>query len=384
MAHIEKRTGRGKPWRVRYRAPSGRERSRSFARKADAEKFKSTTEADLVRGEWHDPRLARATVAGWSERWLRTKAHLKPYTRAGYESLLRVHIVPRWGDLELRHIDRLGVEEWVADLQATGLSASRVRQARQVLNSMMKLAVETGYLTVNPVEGASVPRQPEGETRFLSVAEVERLAEAIRSPYEVLVYTLAYGGLRWGEAAALRRQRCDLLRSRLEVTESLSEAWGGLQFGSTKTHRRRTVMIPGFLRDLLASHLATEVEDDPAALVFTSYEGGPLRNSNFRRRIWNGAVAEAGLVPGLRIHDLRHTCASLLIAEGAHPRAVMGHLGHSSITVTMDRYGHLFPSDMEALAEALGAARGRALAAQPRPSRGPRVVELRGDRQKTQ
>jgi integrase len=376
VAHIEKRAGRGKPWRVRYRAPNGRERSRSFARKADAEKFKSTTEADLVRGEWHDPRLSKATVSEWSGRWLRTKAHLKPYTRAGYESLLRAHIMPQWGDLELRHVDRLGVEEWAADLQATGLSASRVRQARQVLNSMMKLAVETGYLIVNPVEGVSVPRQPEGETRFLTVAEVERLAEAIRPPYDVLVYTLAYGGLRWGEAAALRRERCDLLRSRLEVTESLSEAWGGLQFGSTKTHRRRTVVIPGFLRDLLASHLVSEVADDPAALVFTSSEGGPLRNSNFRRRVWNDAVAEAGLVEGLRIHDLRHTCASLLIAEGAHPRAVMGHLGHSSITVTMDRYGHLFPSDMEALAKALDATRGRTLAAQPRPSRGPRVVDL--------
>ncbi len=96
-------------------------------------------------------------------------------------------------------------------------------------------------------------------------------------------------------------------------------------------------------------------------------EGDPLRNSNFRRRIWSKGLQEAGLVQGLRIRDLRHTCASLLIAEGAHPRAVMGHLGHSSITVTMDRYGHLFPSDMEALAEALGAARSRALAAQPRP-----------------
>jgi integrase len=210
-----------------------------------------------------------------------------------------------------------------------------------------------------------VPRRPEGVTRFPSVAEVERLAEAIRPPHDVLVYTLAYGGLRWGEAAVLRRERCDLLRSRLEVTESLSEAWGGLQFGSTKTRRRRTVVIPGFLRDLLASHLATEVADDPAALVFTSSEGGPLRNSNFRRRVWNDAVAEAGLGEGLRIHDLRHTCASLLIAEGAHPRAVMGHLGHSSITVTMDRYGHLFPSDMEALAEAFDS--GRTLAAQPRP-----------------
>jgi integrase len=113
------------------------------------------------------------------------------------------------------------------------------------------------------------------------------------------------------------------------------------------------VVVPGFLRDLLAEHLARYVDDDPSALVFTSPQGQPLRNTNFRRQVWYRAVAEAGLPDGLRIHDLRHTCASLLISQGAHPKAIQTVLGHSSITVTMDRYGHLFPSDMEALAAAL-------------------------------
>ncbi len=96
--------------------------------------------------------------------------------------------------------------------------------------------------------------------------------------------------------------------------------------------------------------------------MFTSPEGLPLRNSNFRRRIWHPAVARAGLPRSLRIHDLRHTCVSLLIAQGAHPKAAQIHLGHSSITVTMDRYGHLFPSEMVTLAAALDDMRARALA----------------------
>lgn len=376
MAHIQHRSGRRRPWQVRYRDPAGQERARSFLKKVDANRFAVTVEADILRGEWTDPRLSKTTVAEWSERWYRTKSSLKPKTLVGYDSNLRVHVLSAFGDYELRHIDRMAVEEWVADLQASGLGPSAIRQARQVLNSIMKLAVEAGYLLVNPVTGVKAPRQNDREMLFLSAEEVERLAAAIQPPYATLVYLLAYGGLRWGEAVAVRRKRCQLLRSRVEVAESLTEARGRLEFGTTKTHQRRMVVIPGFLRELLAAHLAAKVSDDSEALIFTSLEGQPLRNSNFRRRVWHRAIADAGLEEGLRIHDLRHTCASLLIAQGAHPKAIQVHLGHSSISVTMDRYGHLFPSDMEALAADLDAVRSRALADQMRTKEGSEVIEL--------
>lgn len=145
------------------------------------------------------------------------------------------------------------------------------------------------------------------------------------------------------------------------MAESLSEARGQLHFGPTKTYRTRSIVIPSFLRDLLAEHLARGPGQSPETLVFTSPTGQPLRNSNFRRQVWYRAVADTGLPDGLRIHDLRHTCASLLISQGAHPKAIQAHLGHSSISVTMDRYGHLFPSDMEALAEALDRMRTEAV-----------------------
>jgi len=376
VAHIQHLSGRRLPWQVRYRDPSGRERARSFLRKVDADRFAVTVETDKLRGEWTDPRLSKTTLAEWSERWLRTKASLKPKTLAGYESNLRAHILPAFAGHELRHVDRMAVEEWVADLEAAGLGPSGVRQARQVLNSMMKLAVEAGYLLVNPVAGVKTARQPDREMLFLSAGEVERLAAAMGQPYATLVYLLAYGGLRWGEMAAVRRKRCDLLRSRIEVAESLSEAGGMLHFGPTKTYRRRMVIIPEFLRELMAEHLARDVDNDPDALVFTSPEGQPLRNSNFRRQVWYEAVAAAGLPNGLRVHDLRHTCSSLLIAQGAHPKAIQVHLGHSSIMVTMDRYGHLFPSDMDTLAVALNTVRAQAVADQTRTNNGPDVIEL--------
>ena len=378
MAHIQHRSGRRRPWQVRYRDPLGDERARSFLRKADAERFAVTVEADKLRGEWTDPRLSRTTVTEWSDRWLRTKSHLKPKTLAGYESNLRAHILPAFGDHQLRHVERMAVEEWVADLQGRGLGPSGVRQARQVLTSMMLLAVETGYLVVNPVTGVRTARQPEPEMLFLTAEEVECFAGAIREPYSTLVYLLANGGPRWGEAAALRHRRFHLLRSRIEVAKSVSEVGGQLHFGSTKTNRTRMVVVPQFLRDLLAEHLARELGDDPDALVFKSPQGQPLRNTNFRRQVWYRAVADAGLPDGLRIHDLRHTCASLLISQGAPPKAIQAHLGHSSISVTMDRYGHLFPSDMEAPAVALDEVRRHALTVHGATTRRQEVIELGG------
>ena len=112
--------------------------------------------------------------------------------------------------------------------------------------------------------------------------------------------------------------------------------------------------------------------------MFTSPLGAPLRNSNFRRQVWYTAVERAELPQGLRIHDLRHTCASLLIAAAANPKAVQVHLGHSSISVTMDRYTHLFPSDVDDLVRRLTDIRARSLAAPPRPRDRSHGIEIGG------
>ena len=167
--------------------------------------------------------------------------------------------------------------------------------------------------------------------------------------------------------------------SALEPAPAVNESEScQLHFVPTKKHRSRIVPIPGFLRDLFAEHLDHHVPNDPEALLFTTPTGTPLHNSNFRRQIWYQAVEKAGLPQGLRIHDLRHTCASLLAAADASPKAVQLHLGHSSITVTMDRYTHLFPSDVDTLARRLDDIRARSLAAQPRPNERTREIEFGG------
>jgi len=345
------------------------ERSKSFERKFDAERWVLGQEGAKQRGDWIDPTRPATTTKEWAERWATTWLALKPKTRAGYDSLLRTHVLPTFGDVPLGKIDHVRVQSWVASLVASGLSPARTRQAYQTLHALLRNAVRSGYLSRSPAEGIELPRPVRREMLFLTGAQVEGLAEVTAEPYPLLVYLLAYGGLRWGEAVALRRGRVQIRR--IQVRESLAEVGGSLFFGETKTYRVRTVALPAFLAEMLAHHLQDHVGESPEALVFTAPDGGPVRHSNFRRRVWLPAVAAAGLPNGFRIHDLRHTCAALLISQGAHPKAIQTHLGHSSIQVTLDRYGHLFPDDMERLADGLDETRRLATAARERPDGGP-------------
>lgn len=258
----------------------GRERARNFTRKIDAERFLALLEADKLRGQWVDPEAGKIPFAEFAERWYATTVPLKPKTRAGYRSLLDSRVLPHMGHLQLRHVHPLLVREWVVDLQSAGISASRIRQARNVLHAMFKLAQESSLVVRNPVDGVKTPPVRSGDRRHLTPNEVQRLATSMPAPYDVLTYVLAFTGIRFGEAAALRRSRCDLSRSRLHIAESLAEVGGDLHFGHTKTHRQRTVVVAGTVRDLLAQHLET-VGPGADALVFTSPTGRPLRYSNF-------------------------------------------------------------------------------------------------------
>lgn len=199
-----------------------------------------------------------------------TTVHLKPKAQYDYRSLLRRHVLPRFGNHELGRIDRMAVRTWIADLEASGLSASRIRQARQVLSSALAAAVEAGFIAANPAAGVKVPRARRREKLFLTAEQVEVLANAIDKRYTALVYLLAYGGLRWGEAVAVRHHRLDLKRSRVEVAESMAEAAGVVHFGPTRTYECRTVVLPAFVRDQLAEHLVRYGPDDVQGLVFRS------------------------------------------------------------------------------------------------------------------
>ncbi len=351
MAHVEKRVRAGTlTWRARYRGPDGRERSRTFDRKIAAEQFLTQTESDKARGSWIDPTRADVRFGDWAERWISTTTHLKPKTAAGYKSLLRSRILPTFERAPVGAIRPIDVRDWVAKMQADGLSASRCRQACHLLGAILQTAVEDGRIATSPCASIKLPRLPQLEMAYLTPAQLRSLLAVVAPEYRIFLELLAFGGLRFGEGVALRRGRCDLRRSRVMVAESLADVSGVLHFGPPKTHQRRAVTIPRFLRDQLGEHIAALPSDD--CLVFQAPRGGPIRYSNFIRRVWQRALSDAGL-PEMGIHALRHTCAALLIAQGAHPKAIQSHLGHRSITTTLDRYGHLFDDEHSKLAERL-------------------------------
>ena len=356
MASIRRRSKEdGGGYQVRYQCTDGKSHARTFRRKVDAEKFARNVETDKDRGEWINPRLARITFEEWTTEWLSTIRHVKPGTRANYETILRAHLVPYFGDMEMGKIQPVHVRAFIAHLVDAGLAPSRVGSIKRLLANIFNAAVANGTIAKSPVDGVKVPHVEGREMHFLTAAEVTRLADHVEPPNDILIYILAYGGLRYGEAAALRRSRVNLLRSRLDVVESVTEVNGKCIFGPTKTYLRRSVVIPAFLRDMLARHLDENVPDDPDALVFTAPRGGVLSYHNFRRRDWIPARQAAGFPDDLRIHDLRHTCAALLISKGAPAKMIQAHLGHATISLTFDRYGHLYPDDQERIAEALDA-----------------------------
>jgi integrase len=344
VASVRKRRRDGRTsWEVRYLGPDRRQRSRTFRRKVDADAFRASVEVDLRQHRWTDPALGRTPVEEWAAEWSAGRVDLRPSTRARDARLLAEHVLPAFGRRQLAAIGQPDVRRWVAELSARGLAPATVQKAYQVLAGLMGAAVDAGLIPASPCRRVPLPKIEREEMRFLAPGEVARLADAIDPRYRALVLVAAYGGLRIGELAALRRRRVDRLRGTVEVTETLAEVEGVVSTGQPKTRAsRRTVGLPRAVVEALDEHLARFTRPEPDALVFTAPAGGPLRVSAWRARQWRPAVAAAGL-EGFRIHDLRHTAVALWIAAGASPREVATRAGHTSTRVVLDVYGHLYP-----------------------------------------
>lgn len=241
------------------------------------------------------------------------------------------------------------VQSWVGELAATR-SAATVRKVHGVLSLILAAAVRDGRLARNPSEGVSLPRVAPAERTYLTHADVDALADAC-GDYCLAVLFLAYTGVRFGELAALRVGRLDLMRRRATIAESVTEVGKrGLVWGTPKGHERRDVPIPRFPVDDLAQHVAGHPTDP---LVFPAPQGGTLRVRNFRRVALDPAARSVGIA-GLHPHALRHTAASLAIASGADVKFVQQMLGHKSATMTLDLYGHLFGDRLDVVADAMG------------------------------
>lgn len=215
--------------------------------------------------------------------------------------------------------------------------------------------MEKQKLTANPCDRVTPPRVPKREMVFLSWEQAVDLAEAHSERFRPLIYLAVDSGMRWSELVGLRRSRLDLRNHKVRVTEQLIRLDGGkwLRKEPKTGASVRSITISAFTADVLATHVERFAEPSLDALVFPNAAGNPVASSSFWNNHFRRALSQAGIV--CRFHDLRHSSVALAIAEGAHPKAIQARMGHSSINLTLDRYGHLFPELDEAIATAFGA-----------------------------
>jgi len=364
VASIKKRPD-GK-WRARYRDDNGKEHAQHFATKAAGQVWLDRQTASLVNNEHVEPRAGRVRFGEYADDWLAMKADVEASTMGNVQGRLRKHATPFFGDMQISSVRPTHTRAFVAGLVAQRLAPSTVKAIVLTTGQVFAAAVDDRLIARSPFARIDLPSdRKREEMRFLTAEEVNLLADVIDDRYIAAVYLAAYGGLRAGELWALRVDRVNVLACTVDVAASMSEA-GGLHVGPTKTGKPRTITVPRFLAKMLAQHIGRY--PSPDGFVFTSGLGRPVAHTNYRRRHHQPAAVAAGLgeyvkaeglkhprYEGVRVHDLRHTCAALLIAAGRHLEEVKVYLGHSTIRVTSDRYGHLFPEAHAALADALDA-----------------------------
>jgi integrase len=350
------RKDRGRRYRLTVIDPQGNITTEHYATKREAENRQKELLAKLVTGTYASRAAGRVSFGEVAEMWYESKkVRLKGKTLEGYRSLLDTQVLPKWENTPVGDIDWQSIQKWIGDLNSTkptrrkseGLSASRVVQAYHVFRGVLSYAVRSRMLSVNPATDIDLPRKLPADRKYLTHQQVADLAAGC-GEYDAMVLVLGYCGLRYGEAIALKRRDVHVDRARIEVKAAVERVNGNYKLGTTKTHETRSVPIPQPVLDLLRDRLS----GSPDGLVFPGADGF-LKNHEFRK-VFDPAATKAGLT-GLSPHELRHTCASLAIRSGANIKTVQRLLGHATATMTLDNYGHLYPDDLDKVAQQMGA-----------------------------
>ena len=310
----------------------------------------------------------KTTLGEFLERWLKDYAwpNLAPRTAEGYEHIIRRHIIPALGSIPLMQLKPEHLQHYYSDKLSSsrcdnkgGLSPSTVKHHHVTLHTALENAVKWGLLSRNPADAVSTPRSQRPEWHTLSEDNIKTLLEAAKAtPYYALFYLAIFTGMRRSELLALRWCDVDLLLCQIHVTHSLHHMRNGeIVFRSPKTDksRRMIALSPSaalVLREHKEKHKGTRVmlgmilvDDD---LIFSDIHGKPLL-PNSVTHAWIKMVRRIGL-DGVRLHDARHSHASLMLKAGIHPKIVQERLGHSSIQITLDTYSHVAPGLQEAAA----------------------------------
>jgi len=349
-------------------------------RKKEAAQALSDRLKALHEGTYRE--IKEVTFREWAEKWQRGLAGIKPSTASAYRSILGAHMIPTFGD---RSLATLGVEDVNAYLgeRAGRLKPMKPKTLRNHLTLLHKVlddAREAGYLAVNRLSGSKALRRPKAireeddrEVEILDAEEVNRALDALKEirqgAYYPLFLTAVFTGMRLGELLALQWGDIDRERNQVQVRRSVYK--GAFYLPKTKRSRRAVDVGDQLLDVLQGLRLARygETAPPPDALVFCEAGGGVVDPDNLRNRVWQPALAAAKL-RHVVIHSLRHTYASLLIAQGENIKYISTQLGHASIQITIDRYGHLFPNEKRTSAARLEQRLGLAFGLSPRRTQG--------------
>jgi len=335
--------------------------------KKDAEKRLSELFHQLDNGTFIKP--GKTTLGEFLERWLRDYAwpNLAPRTAEGYETIVRQHLISKLGSFPLTQLRPEHLQKYYSKMLSSGrcdssggLSAQTVRHHHTALHKALQTAVEWGLLSRNVADAVRPPRAQRPEMRTWDEDDINRFLEAAKdTPYHALFYLALFTGMRRSELLGLKWNDVDLILGEVSVTRSLHHLRdGSIVFRSPKTAKgRRTVALPPSATLLLKEHhekqkleramLGIPLTDDD--LVFSHLDGKPIR-PNTVTRAWTMLAARAG-VKVIRLHDARHTHASIMLKQGIHPKVVQERLGHSTIAITLDTYSHVAPGLQEAAAK---------------------------------
>jgi integrase len=311
--------------------------------------------------------VGNQTSGEYLDQWLNgsVKGSVKSKTFNDYEWLVRKHIAPALGRIKLKALSPTHLQGlYQAKLEA-GLSPSTVRHLHVVLHRALDQALRWGLVPRNVSKVVDPPKVQKKEIRPLSADEARRLLEAAYGNRQEALYVLAvHCGLRQGELLGLRWEDVDLEAGTLQVRRTLTTTKGGSMFTAPKTAKsRRNIKLTAGAVDALRRHHDRQFEESTRLsglwrdyrLVFATTTGTPLNPSNLTNRSFKPLLKRVGL-PDIRFHDLRHTCATLLLSKGVHPKLVQELLGHATIAITLDTYSHVLPGMGDQTANAMESA----------------------------
>jgi integrase len=231
----------------------------------DVERRKAEIEVALATATWGDPGRGELSLAEWAHSWLPTRLDLRPTTWARLETTMQKQMLPHFGSVPLNRITNAMVGEWVSTLLSSGLSAATTRKAVSALRQCLAAAIADERIQINPASAVPLPTERQKPPRYLSQSEVERLVYEMPPQYRALVLVGAYAGLRWGEAAGLRRRDIDPLRSRIRVMSTAVQLRGRVTLDNEPktTRSKRSIPVARSVMRRLEQHLSEFVDPSP-------------------------------------------------------------------------------------------------------------------------